>query len=202
MSTHTCLLGIGKSTALRYAEEGCTKIAIVDVNTATLASAEKEILGKHPGVSVLPIAVDVRSKVSVQAMVDKTVETFGRVDYCCNSAGIWRFGDTSILSEQDYEETFRVNVLGVFSCAQAEINAMLKQEPILSKSVNQPKTHSDGSNCYHRGSPFPSRGSIVNIASEAAYIGIPDLPSYVATKAGVVGQTKAVGFRTLRKEMD
>lgn len=178
------------------------KIVIADVNTATLASAEKEILGKHPGVSVLPIIVDVRSKASVQAMVDKTVEIFGRVDYCCNSAGIWRFGDTSILSEQDYEETFRVNLLGVFFCAQAEINAMLKQEPILSKSVNQPKICPDGSNHYHRGSSFPSRGSIVNIASEAAYMGIPDLPSYVATKAGVVGQTKAVCIRTFPKGTD
>ena len=68
-------------------------------------------------------------------MVKQAVDTFGRIDYCANSAGILRYGDTSVLPPEDFEIVYQVNLRGIFFCAKAEINAMLKQEPLTSKCV-------------------------------------------------------------------
>ena len=72
----------------------------MDVNTTLLANTAKEIEGKYLGVKAFPITVDVKKLASAQAMVHKTVVVFGKVVYCCNSAGLFRFGSISILSEE------------------------------------------------------------------------------------------------------
>ncbi|KAI9743685.1 MAG: hypothetical protein M1818_003001 [Claussenomyces sp. TS43310] len=125
--------GIGKATALRYALEGCKRIVISDINTIDLLATQKEIERKYSDVSVASIAVDVTSYESVQNMVDEAVRKFGRIDYCANNAGILRFGDTASLPVEQFELVYQVNLRGVFFCAKAEINAMLKQEPLTSK---------------------------------------------------------------------
>jgi len=168
--------GIGKATALLYAEEGCKKIAIADVNAESLEKAKKEVESANPGVTVLPIVVDVRNQESVEAMVAAVVKEFGRVDYCCNSAGILRYGDTSILPVEDFDMVYQVNLRGVFLSSKAEINQMIKQEPLKSKD-----------------SLFPARGAIVNISSQAGLMGNPNLPAYVASKHGVIGLSKSDG---------
>jgi NAD(P)-dependent dehydrogenase (short-subunit alcohol dehydrogenase family) len=128
--------GIGKATAVRYAIEGCKRIVIADVNAEGVKETEKEIKDKYAGVkvkAVKAVTVDVRSQNSVQAMVDEAVRTFGRIDYCANVAGILKHGDTSVLSAADFDLMYEVNMRGVFFASKAEINQMLKQEPLLSK---------------------------------------------------------------------
>lgn len=174
--------GIGKATALLYAEEGCKRIAIGDINADSLQSAKKEIEGSSPGVSVKTIVVDVRSQESVQSMVDETVKEFGRVDYCVNSAGILRYGDTSVLSQDDFDAVYQINLRGVFLSSKAQINQMLKQEPLKSKD-----------------SLFPARGAIVNVSSQAGLMGNPNLPAYVASKHGVIGLSKSDGQKFARQ---
>jgi NAD(P)-dependent dehydrogenase (short-subunit alcohol dehydrogenase family) len=127
------VVGIGKATAVRYAIEGCKQIVIADVNAEGVKKTEKEIKDKYAGVKVKAVTVDVRSQNSVQAMVDEAVRTFGRIDYCANVAGILKHGDTSILSAADFDLMYEVNMRGVFFASKAEINQMLKQEPLLSK---------------------------------------------------------------------
>ncbi|OQU93645.1 hypothetical protein CLAIMM_00127 [Cladophialophora immunda] len=111
-------------------------------------------------------------------MVDEGVRVFGRLDYCVNSAGIIRQGDTAVLSVDDWESVYQINLRGMFFCGKAEINAMLKQEPL---------------NC--KDSPFSARGSIVYVASQAGLIGNGDLPAYVVSKHGVVGLAKCDGLK-------
>lgn len=127
------VVGIGKATAVRYAIEGCKRIVIADVNAEGVKKTEKEIKDKYASVEVKAVTVDVRSQNSVQAMVDEAVRTFGRIDYCANVAGILKHGDTSVLSAADFDLMYEVNMRGVFFASKAEINQMLKQEPLLSK---------------------------------------------------------------------
>ncbi|GAB7356259.1 hypothetical protein MBLNU459_g7070t1 [Dothideomycetes sp. NU459] len=124
--------GIGRAAALQYAKEGCLRIAIADMNTASLDSTQKAIEA-YPNVKVKAIAVDVRQQSSVEDMVREVVDAFGRIDYCVNSAGIIRFGDSVVLPEADFEAVYQVNLRGVFFCVKAEINAMLKQDFLASE---------------------------------------------------------------------
>jgi NAD(P)-dependent dehydrogenase (short-subunit alcohol dehydrogenase family) len=139
LSERTCLTdftpftGIGRATALLYAAEGCKRIVIADFNVALLQEAKKQIEQVNQGAEVLALAVDVRSDAAVEDMVHRAVEAFGRIDYCANVAGILRFGDTSVLPLSDFEDVYQVNLRGTFLCAKAEINAMLRQEPLKSR---------------------------------------------------------------------
>ena len=127
--------GIGRATAMLYATEGCSRIVIADVDAQLLESTKTEIKARHASVQVVAVTVDVRNQQSVQAMVDETIRTFGRIDYCANVAGVVRFGDTSILAAQDFDLVYEVNLRGIFYCAKAQINAMLKQNPLVARSV-------------------------------------------------------------------
>jgi NAD(P)-dependent dehydrogenase (short-subunit alcohol dehydrogenase family) len=176
---------------LLYAKEGCKKIVIADVNIKQLQATKEEIEKTYPGVTVLATSLDVRDQGSIQGMVDAAVKTFGRVDYCANVAGIIRYGDTAILPIADFDLVYQVNLRGIFLCAKAQINAMLKQEPLIAK-------YAFYTNIiilmlkFHRDSSFPARGAIVNVASQAGLMGNGVIPAYVATKHGVIGLSKSV----------
>jgi len=170
--------GIGKATALLYAKEGCKKIVIADVNVELLQATQAEIEKTSPEVTVQAVSLDVRDQASVEAMVNQSIERFGRIDYCANVAGIIRYGDTSVLSAADFELVYQVNLRGIFFCAKAQINAMLKQQPITAKD-----------------SHYPARGAIVNVSSQAGLMGNGDIPAYVATKHGVIGLSKSDGLK-------
>jgi NAD(P)-dependent dehydrogenase (short-subunit alcohol dehydrogenase family) len=127
------LPGIGKATALQYAADGCKRIAIGDIQTDLLRGVQSDIEKRYPGTQVQAVEVDVTTLASVQAMVDATVERFGRIDYCANVAGILRFGDTVNLSSNTFDQVYEVNLRGIFFCCKAEIAQMLKQEPLVSQ---------------------------------------------------------------------
>ncbi|OGE54984.1 hypothetical protein PENARI_c005G02996 [Penicillium arizonense] len=166
--------GIGKATALQYAADDCQRIVIADINFDDLMEVEMLIKQQYQGVEIKRIAVDVRDQASVETMVQEAVKTFGRIDYCANVAGIIRFGDTTVLPIEDFDLVYQVNLRGIFLCTKAQINQMLHQEP---------------------DSPFPSRGAICNISSEAGMMGNGDLPAYVAAKHGVVGLSRSDGVK-------
>ncbi|KAK5028213.1 hypothetical protein LTR13_009201 [Exophiala sideris] len=151
---------------------------VADVNHDALVLVKKEIESTYKDVRVAAIQVDVRDEASVKQLVDGAVAAFGRIDYCANVAGIIRFGDTSVLPVDDWDLVQQINLRGTFLCAKYQIKAMLKQEPL---------TSSD--------SPFPARGVIVNVASQAGLMGNPNLPAYVASKHGVIGLSKSDGLK-------
>ncbi|KAL6231989.1 hypothetical protein BDW75DRAFT_243417 [Aspergillus navahoensis] len=154
--------GIGRETALLYVKEGCQRITIADINRVPLEETRQQL------------------EAAVQAMVDGTVQQFGRIDYCANVAGITVLGPpTDRISTEFYDRDHNINLRGLFFCERAELQAMLKQGPLPHKNGN---SHS------------PARGSIVNVASMAGLVGKGAIPVYTASKHGVVGLSKADGM--------
>lgn len=84
--------GIGKETALAFAEAGVKGVAFADLNeqSAQEAAAESKKYATNPEYQSLAIEVDIADETAVQDMVDRTVKEFGRIDYAVNSAGVSR----------------------------------------------------------------------------------------------------------------
>ncbi|KAL6231966.1 hypothetical protein BDW75DRAFT_243394 [Aspergillus navahoensis] len=169
--------GIGRATAILYAKEGCTKLSISDRNGKSIEETKQIIERESCGVAVWATVCDVSDEAAVQAFIDGTVERFGRIDYAANVAGITRLGPgTAELSNAVWDEDYAINLRGLFLCERAELQVMLRQEPLLSKD-----------------SKYPIRGAIANIGSIASIVGEKSLPAYTASKHGVNGLTKADG---------
>jgi 3-oxoacyl-[acyl-carrier protein] reductase len=157
--------GIGKATALRFAEEGATVI-VGDVNeTAGQETAAQ--LG--PGAAFYK--VNVANRQGVQEWVDAVVSRYGRIDVLINNAGILRDGQlvkfkegalVGQMPEADFDLVISVNLKGVFNCSQAVAPVMIKQ----------------------------GGGVILNATSVVGLDGNFGQTNYVATKSGVIGMTK------------
>lgn len=152
--------GIGRATALKFASLGAS-VVVADINEA---GAQETVSGiTKLGGQAAAIAVDVSIGSQVKAMVDFTIETFGKLDCAFNNAGIEGEGGSIVdCSEENWARTIAIDLTGVFLCMKYEIPAML----------------ANGS------------GTIVNTSSVAGLAGTPGLPAYGAAKHGVVGLTK------------
>lgn len=152
--------GIGRATALRFAAEGA-RVMVSDINAEGVEETAK-MIGKAGGEAAF-LKADIAEQAEVEALVAKTIETFGRLDCACNNAGIE--GQMAPLADQpmdNYDRIMGINARGTFLCMQAEIAQMLKT----------------------------GGGTIVNLASVAGLIGFPGLSPYVASKHAVNGMTK------------
>lgn len=152
--------GIGEACAMTFAAGGAA-VVVADVDEANgrrVADAIQESGGK-----ALFVACNVASFDDVSALVDKTVETYGRLDIAVNNAGI---GGEAVLtgdySLESWHKVIDVNLHGVFYGMRAEIPAMLAG----------------------------GGGAIVNMASILGSVGFATAPAYVASKHAVVGLTK------------
>lgn len=155
--------GIGKATALRFAEEGA-RVVICDLAEEAGKQTAEQIGGAF-------YKVNVADRQEVQDWVDDVVEKFGRVDVLINNAGVLRDGlfvkikDGELvkqMSEADWDLVIDVNLKGTFNCAQAVAPYMIKQ----------------------------GGGVILNATSIVGLDGNFGQTNYVATKAGVIGMTK------------
>lgn len=152
--------GIGRATALKFAAEGA-RVMVSDVNAEGVEETAS-MIGKAGGEAAF-LKADIAEQTEVEALVAKTVETFGRLDCACNNAGIE--GQMAPLADQpmdNYDRIMGINARGTFLCMQAEITQMLRT----------------------------GGGAIVNLASVAGLIGFPGLSPYVASKHAVNGMTK------------
>ena len=158
--------GIGRAVSLRLAQEG----ARVGINFVSNAPAAAEAVEQVNGLGTEAEAVqaDVSDRSAVQAMVDRILERFSRIDVLVNNAAIVLDGDvTSYASddelERDLEAMWGVNVRGIVNCTRAVLPQMRERRS----------------------------GSIVNISSIAGYGNISPLRTfYSATKAAVMNLTK------------
>jgi 3-oxoacyl-[acyl-carrier protein] reductase len=116
--------GIGKATALKFAQEGA-KLLISDVNEADLETVAGEI--EEAGGKVVTMKVDVTSRQQVKEMVDKAVRVFGRLDILVNNAGITSDNQLYKMTEEQWDKVIAVNLKGVFNCAQAAAGVMMEQ---------------------------------------------------------------------------
>jgi NAD(P)-dependent dehydrogenase (short-subunit alcohol dehydrogenase family) len=156
--------GIGRASALAFAREGA-KVVVADV----VVEGGEETVGmiKKAGGEALFVKADVSKAAEVEAMVNKAVETYGRLDCAYNNAGIeGAVAQTVECSEENWDRTLNINLKGVWLCLKYEIPQMLKQ----------------------------GGGAIVNTASVAGLVGFAGLPAYVASKHGVAGLTKTAAL--------
>jgi len=155
--------GIGRAIALELAQRG----ADVAFNYAHSADAATALLSEIEALGVRALAqqCDVANTDAAAEMVKQVKETFGRIDFLINNAGITR--DTLILrmKEQDWDAVIDTNLKGAWNFAKAALRVMLRQE---------------------------EGGSILNISSISGKVGMPGQSNYSASKAGMIGLTKSL----------
>ncbi len=117
--------GIGRGIALRLAQEGCD-IGVIDVDgRAAEATADRVREFKRAGAVA---AADVTDIAATQRAVDALVQTLGKLDILVNSAGILRIAKLAEMTKQDWDDTFRINVDGVFHACRAAIPHLRKHK--------------------------------------------------------------------------
>src|SRR5260370_40184214 len=117
-------LGIGRATALLFAEEGATG-ALGDVQLEAAEKVAQEI--SHRGGKAIAIGLDVGDAAQVQAFVDRVVGEFGRLDIMFANAGIAHSAPFLEHPEAQWHRVLRVNLTGVFLCCQAAARQMVRQ---------------------------------------------------------------------------
>ncbi len=155
--------GIGRAIALELAHRG----ADVAFNYARSAEAAESLAKEIEslGVRVLATQGDVANTESAGEMVKQVKEQFGRVDFLVNNAGITRDNLILRMKESDWDEVIDTNLKGAWNFAKASVRIMLRQE---------------------------GGGSILNISSISGSVGMAGQSNYSASKAGMVGLTKAL----------
>ena len=156
--------GIGRASALAFAQARA-KVVACDVDGK--GGLETVRLIREAGGEALFVQADVSKSSEVEEMVRLTVSEYGRLDVAHNNAGV-EPANASILdsSEEDWDRVIDINLKGVWLSMKHEIPAMLE----------------------HGG------GSIVNTSSTVGHLGQSNMASYVASKHGVIGLTRAVAL--------
>jgi len=164
--------GLGKAMAIALAEAGAD-ICIASRTRAQLEEAAAEIRaagGREP----LIVPTDVRVREQCDALIERTVEHFGRLDIMLNNAGIGdrRGAGNRIqdLDDADWQDTIEVNLYSTFYCSRAAVRQLLKQG---------------------------TGGVIVNVASGTALRSSPQSLAYAAAKAGVISLTKSLAAQVV-----
>lgn len=117
--------GMGKQTALRFAEHGAV-VVINDIDAEKVGATVDEFT--RLGHRVLGAVADISNKAAVEGMVQQVVSAFGRIDILVNNAGLERAGALRKLSEADWDITVDVNLKGTFLCTQAVHGHMVEKK--------------------------------------------------------------------------
>jgi NAD(P)-dependent dehydrogenase (short-subunit alcohol dehydrogenase family) len=152
--------GIGRACALALAREGA-KLALVGRRKELLESVAAEI-----GPEALAVSCDVSQKAEIRRVLDQTFSHFGSIDVLLNNAGVLHIGTAEQISEEQWDETFNVNVRGVWLLSTAALPFMRRA----------------------RG------GSIINMASVLGINGARNRASYAASKGALVLLTKCMAI--------
>ena len=153
--------GIGKAIALKLAEEGA--MVIVNYNGSAQRAGEtvKEI--EEAGGKALAIRCNVADFTACKDMIDGIIKEQGRLDILVNNAGITRDGLLMKMSEEDFDSVMDTNLKGAFNCIRHAARQMIKQKS----------------------------GRIISISSVSGVLGNAGQANYSASKAGIIGLTKA-----------
>jgi len=163
--------GIGKAIALALAREG-VDVVVADIDAADAVADEARALGTKS----IGMKVDVSSSASVDEMVAATLKEFGRIDILVNNAGISPKHEggrieTAEISEDEWSQVMKVNLMGTLYCSQRVVKPMLRQ----------------------------GAGKIINLSSvagKAPYVPMPTGAHYNASKAAIISLTQ-----TMAKEL-
>jgi len=156
--------GLGLATARAFAKSGAS-VVLADTYEKAVRSAAEELSAQ--GHKTLAIKCDVADDAQVEAMVERTVATFGRLDAAYNNAGVQNvISEAADASREDFDRVMGVNLRGVWSCMKFELRQMLKQ----------------------------GSGAIVNCSSIGGLVGGARRGTYQASKHGVLGLTKSAAL--------
>ncbi len=163
--------GLGRAAALLFAGRGA-KVVVSDVNEA--GGAETVRLIEEAGGTATFFRCDVSQENEVEALIQHAVETYGRLDFAVNNAGIGGvLTPTHQYPAANFERVMAVNCTGVFLCLKAELAVMLKQ----------------------------GGGSIVNVSSVSGLVGFPYNLAYATSKHAVVGMTRTAALEYAKKNI-
>jgi 3-oxoacyl-[acyl-carrier protein] reductase len=154
--------GIGRGIAEGFAAEGAD-VAVFDVVGAPAAAPLVNAVEAH-GQRALYLQCDVSDRAAVEGAVNEVVGKLGGVDVLVNNAGIVHEALVEDLDPDDWDRVIAVNLRGTFLCTRAVLPHMLRQ----------------------------GGGRIINIASQLGQIGGSTMAAYSASKAGVIGLTRAL----------
>jgi 3-oxoacyl-[acyl-carrier protein] reductase len=154
--------GIGGQIAIAFAAEGADVVIADILDEAAAGPVLSAVAGS--GQRSLLVRTDVSDERQVRAMVDAACAEFGQVDILVNNAGILSQSAFADLQVSEWDHVIAVNLRGVFLCSRFVLPGMLA-----------------------RGS-----GKIINVTSQLGQIGGAELAHYSASKAGVIGLTKAL----------
>ena len=125
------------------------------------------------GKKALVLSLDVASRDSIKAAVAKTVEAWGKIDILVNNAGIAKDNLVLRMKPEDWDAVLRTNLDGAYHCIHAVLHGMVRQR----------------------------YGRIINITSVVAQTGNPGQANYIASKAGLIGLTKAIAMEVASRNI-
>ena len=154
--------GIGRAIVLELAKNGCN----VAFNYSKSDDLANELLKEIEALGVKAMAkkADVSDFESAKNMVKEVKDNFGQIDFLVNNAGITRDKLLALMKEEDWDDVININLKSVYNFSKAVIMTMVKQK----------------------------RGNILNITSVSGIAGVAGQANYSASKAGMIGFTKAL----------
>jgi 3-oxoacyl-[acyl-carrier protein] reductase len=155
--------GIGRAIALKFAEEGA-QIAIFGTNIEKGETVVDEIHRQTPNSLVHFYQVDVSKNDQVNQSIKQVIETFGHVDILVNNAGVTADQLLMKMSEEEWDRVLAINLKSCYNTCQALVRPMMKAR----------------------------RGKIINVSSVVGLTGNAGQVNYAASKAGMIGLTKAL----------
>ena len=153
--------GIGRAIAIAYAAEGA-RVVIAARSTAQLDEVAAEIT--EQGGEVLTVSTDLRVRTEVESLIQQTVDKFSRIDILVNNAGINPRGPFLESTDEEWEQGWQINVMGVVNCCRAALPIMQQQ----------------------------GSGNIINVGSGMGQVGRSNLSVYCASKAALHGLTQSI----------
>ena len=160
--------GMGLATANAFAEAGAAVVLADYKEDVVKAAAERLVAAGHKAIA---IRCDVSDDAQVEAMVERTVAEFGRLDAAFNNAGVMaHIAPTADSTREEWERVIGINLRGVWSSMKYELRQMQSQ----------------------------GSGAIVNNASVGALGGNPGIGSYIASKHGVIGLTRTAALEYIK----
>lgn len=163
--------GLGKAIALKLASLGADIIINYTSNSSKAEEVKKEIEALGRRAEI--IQADISDFNKAKELVEAGLEMFGHIDVLVNNAGITKDNLILRMSEEDFDSVINVNLKGAFNVTKAAIRSMLKTK-----------------DC-----------SIINISSVVGVAGNPGQTNYAASKAGLIGFTKALAKEVAKKNV-
>jgi NAD(P)-dependent dehydrogenase (short-subunit alcohol dehydrogenase family) len=153
--------GLGRGMSKGFAQAGAA-VAVAGIDDRSVADTVAEIVAA--GHRAVGLHADVRERGEIEQMAERVDAELGGIDILVNNAAIYPRRAWTEITEEEWDEVFRVNIKGYFLCARAVYPSMVKR----------------------------GGGRIINISSITTFIGLANLLDYVATKGAIVGFTRSL----------